>query len=227
MTLTGKLLIATAAVAAFSGSAMAADLYVPPAAAAAPVATSTNWDGPYIGATLGYGWGTATATPAAPAPAVSQAIAGGLVGAQIGYNFHVADQFVLGIDWAPTILDIAGIRPPSAIQGTSMLPLLKNNSKKIVPWRNQMYYHYYEFPQPHHVYPHFGIRTMRYKLIRFYGGADAWELYDLEQDPRELHNIYADKKNAKLVSSLKTSLRKLIVQFKDDVALQVFSTPVR
>ena len=97
MTLTGKLLIATAAVAAFSGSAMAADLYVPPAAAAAPVATSTNWDGPYIGATLGYGWGTATATPAAPAPAVSQAIAGGLVGAQIGYNFHVADQFVLGI----------------------------------------------------------------------------------------------------------------------------------
>jgi len=93
MTLTGKLLIATAAVAAFSGSAMAADLYVPPAAAAAPVATSTNWDGPYIGATLGYGWGTAT--PTAPLTAVD--IAGGLVGAQIGYNFHVADQFVLGL----------------------------------------------------------------------------------------------------------------------------------
>ena len=139
----------------------------------------------------------------------------------------VFDQFVLGIDWAPTILDIAGIHPPSAIQGSSILPLLKNNSKKIVPWRNQMYYHYYEFPRPHHVYPHFGIRTARYKLIRFYGGADSWELYDLEQDPRELHNIYADKKNAKIVSSLKTSLQKLIVQFKDDVALQVFSTPVR
>ena len=139
----------------------------------------------------------------------------------------IFDQFVLGIDWAPTILDIAGIRPPSAIQGSSILPLLKNNSKKTVPWRNQMYYHYYEFPQPHHVYPHFGIRTARYKLIRFYGGADSWELYDLEQDPRELHNIYADKKNAKIVSSLKASLQKLIFQFKDDEALQVFGTPVR
>jgi opacity protein-like surface antigen len=101
MTLTGKLLIAAAAVAAFSGSAMAADLYVPPAAAAAPVASSTNWDGAYIGATLGYGWGTFDNTTAA----VTQDVAGGLVGAQIGYNFHVADQFVLGVQGDVTWLN--------------------------------------------------------------------------------------------------------------------------
>jgi len=101
MTLTGKLLIATAAVAAFSGSAMAADLYVPPAAAAAPVATSTNWDGPYIGASLGYGWGTAHDTSGVFTPDASTT--GWLVGAQLGYNFHVSDSIVLGlegnIDW--------------------------------------------------------------------------------------------------------------------------------
>lgn len=92
MTLTGKIAIAAAAVAMLSGSAMAADLYVPPAAPAAPAVTTTNWDGPYIGATVGYNWyNTDSAT------AGFDNGQGWDVGAQLGYNFHVADQIVLGI----------------------------------------------------------------------------------------------------------------------------------
>lgn len=91
MTLTGKLLIAAAAVAAFSGSAMAADLYVPPAAAAAPVAHSSNWDGAYIGANLGYAWGQVNQ------PTVVTGN-GWLVGAQLGYNAHLSDSIVGGIE---------------------------------------------------------------------------------------------------------------------------------
>ena len=88
MTLTGKIAIAAAAFAMLSGSAMAADLYVPPAAPAAPAVTTTNWDGPYIGATVGYNWYNSDGAGNAQ---------GWNVGAQLGYNFHVADQIVLGI----------------------------------------------------------------------------------------------------------------------------------
>jgi opacity protein-like surface antigen len=87
MNLTGKIAIAAAAFVALSGSAMAADLYVPPAAPA-PVVTTTNWDGPYIGATVGYNWYNGPTVGAA---------AGWDVGAQLGYNFHVSDAIVLGI----------------------------------------------------------------------------------------------------------------------------------
>jgi outer membrane immunogenic protein len=94
MTLTGKLFIAAAALAAFSGSAMAADLYVPPAAPSAPMVASTNWDGPYIGASLGYMWANNTS---------SSNNGSFLVGAQLGYNAHLSDMIVGGvegnIDW--------------------------------------------------------------------------------------------------------------------------------
>lgn len=134
----------------------------------------------------------------------------------------VIDNFTLGIDWAPTILDIAGAKIPGDMQGVSILPLL--TEKKTPPqWQKEMYYHYYEFPQPHHVYPHFGIRTAKYKLIKFYDGIDAWELYDLDKDPHELHNIYTDRKNAKLISALKASLQKLIIKYKDDEALKLLN----
>ncbi|MGN6438333.1 MAG: sulfatase family protein [Agriterribacter sp.] len=131
------------------------------------------------------------------------------------------NQFALGIDWAPTFLDIAKANIPGAIQGKSLLPLLKAGNKAVPSWRKEMYYHYYEFPQPHHVYPHFGIRTERYKLVRFYGGIDSWELFDLTKDPNELNNIYNDKKNSALVTTLKASLKKLIVEYKDDEALKL------
>lgn len=130
------------------------------------------------------------------------------------------NQFALGIDWAPTILDISGTKIPADIQGVSLVPLLSGN-KTTAGWRKEMYYHYYEFPQPHHVYPHFGIRTEKYKLIRFYGGIDSWELYDLEKDTHELNNIYSEKKYTKLINDLKASLKKLIIQYKDDEALKI------
>lgn len=137
----------------------------------------------------------------------------------------VIDQFALGIDWAPTILNIAGVQVPPAIQGVSLVPLLKGNNKNIL-WRKEMYYHYYEFPQPHHVYPHFGIRTEKYKLVRFYGGIDSWELFDLTKDPHELKNIYNDQKNEKTIAALKLSLKKLIVEYKDAEALKILGETI-
>ena len=96
MTLTGKLLLAAAAVVVFSGSAMAADLTIPsqPAPAIAPPA-STDWDGPYIGATLGYGWATTTDTSGG---AYTSTPTGFTAGGQAGYNFHLSDNLVAGVE---------------------------------------------------------------------------------------------------------------------------------
>ena len=84
-----------------------------------------------------------------------------------------------------------------------------------------MYYHYYEFPQPHHVYPHFGIRTERYKLARFYTPSDSWELYDLVTDPTEVHNLYGKPQYEALTATLKQQLLELIREYKDEEAEKI------
>ncbi|MEO5593433.1 MAG: sulfatase [Chitinophagaceae bacterium] len=130
------------------------------------------------------------------------------------------NDMIVNIDFAPTLLNAAGVKVPDDMQGKSFLPLFKKNNSNT-GWRKAMYYHYYEYPEPHHVSPHFGIRTQRYKLIRFYGPADFWELYDLQKDPNEIKNIYAVKSNEKLVAGLKKQLEDLIKQYKDEDALKI------
>jgi outer membrane immunogenic protein len=96
MNMTGKILLAATALAGFSGSAMAADLsYQRPApepVIQAPAAT--DWDGAYIGANVSYGWGTATDSTATD----TANLTGYGVGGQIGYNFHLTDNLVLGVE---------------------------------------------------------------------------------------------------------------------------------
>jgi arylsulfatase A-like enzyme len=129
----------------------------------------------------------------------------------------VVSAITLNVDWAPTLLDIAGIARPADMQGVSFLPLA--SGKHPGDWRKAMYYHYYEFPQPHHVYPHFGIRTERWVLARFYGPGNFWELYDLDKDPHEVKNLYNDPAYRATIIGLKEQLKGLILQYDDQEAL--------
>lgn len=130
------------------------------------------------------------------------------------------NEMVMNLDIAPTILDFAGVSIPSDTQGESFSSLLKDG-KFEGKWRESIYYHYYEYPEPHRVAPHFGIRTERYKLIRFYGPVDSWELYDLERDPEEMVNLYGRKGLDSLTGRLKSALLDLAIHYKDESALKI------
>ncbi len=127
------------------------------------------------------------------------------------------NDLVLNIDMPALFADYAGVQQPDFIQGKSFRENLKGNTPTI-NWRKSIYYRYWE----HHPDrpAHFGIRTQQYKLIFFYGQAlgmkgaspiastPAWEFYDLQKDPMELHNSIKDKSYQKIIQALKLELLK-------------------
>lgn len=112
------------------------------------------------------------------------------------------------LDLAPTFLQAAGVQVPADVQGASLIPLLKGETP--IAWRRGFYYHYYEYPEPHHVRPHYGIVTERYKLVHFYKpDVDYWELYDRHADPHETRSFYNDSGYADVVKQLHEELDQL------------------
>jgi arylsulfatase A-like enzyme len=123
-------------------------------------------------------------------------------------------RIVSNLDFAETLLDAAGLPVPDEMQGHSLLPLLKGETP--ADWRKSFYYHYYEYPVPHHVRPHYGVVTDRYKLVHFYTpDIDEWELFDLATDPHELTNVAADPARAAVVAELKREIDRLRSDLKE------------
>ena len=124
-------------------------------------------------------------------------------------------ELTQNLDYAPTILDLAGIEIPKEMQGRTLLPIISQTNQ---PWRDAIYYHYYEYPGAHSVKRHYGIRTDRYKLIHFYHDIDSWEFYDLQNDQSEMHNLINDPEAQKNIEELKIKLGDIreLYQVKDD-----------
>lgn len=151
----------------------------------------------------------------------------------LGARERVEDRFAQNIDFAPTILDLAGVRIPEWMQGRSLRPLLEGGPAR--DWRRSIYYAYYEnswallggkgrealsdpsfqYFTAHRVSPHRGVRTERHKLIHYYGEGDYWELFDLKNDPHELSNLYGAGASAGLVRQLKDELQRLRRLYRD------------
>ena len=129
----------------------------------------------------------------------------------------VSKRLVQNLDYAETFLDIAGVDIPDDMQGESLVPILKGSKFQ---WRDSIYYHYYEFPSVHMVAKQYGIRTQRYKLIRFYQ-FDEWEFYDLKEDPEELTNAYNEERYKPVIEKLKKELVELREQYGDDGDISV------
>jgi arylsulfatase A-like enzyme len=131
------------------------------------------------------------------------------VAAPGGVDRHITSN----LDFAETFLDAAGLPAPERMQGRSLVPLLRGAAP--ADWRKSFYYHYYEYPTPHHVRPHYGVVTDRYKLVRFYGtGEDASELFDLAEDPHELRSVFGDAAHAAVQADLEREMARLRVELK-------------
>ena len=125
----------------------------------------------------------------------------------------VNHDLVSNLDFAETFLEVAGVPVPGEMQGHSLVPIL--HGQRPADWRTSFYYQYYEWPTPHHVRPHYGVVTDRYKLVRFYGtGEDYWELFDREKDPLELRSFYNDPAYAPVKTQLEQELARLRKELK-------------
>lgn len=136
------------------------------------------------------------------------------------------DAIINNVDFAPTLLAMAGIATPKFMQGRSFLPILRGQPTPP-DWPTATYYRYW-MHMAHHANPaHYGIRSKDFKLIFFYGlpldapGAHQeptrphWELYDLRSDPHEMNNVIAEARYADVVSQLKQQLVALKTQVGD------------
>ena len=130
----------------------------------------------------------------------------------------VCRELVQNIDYAPTFLELAGVPVPADMQGLSLLPLLKGGHS--ADWRRSLYYHFYEYPAEHMVKRHYGVRNDRWKLIHFYNDIDQWELYDLQEDPHELRNLYGLPEYAAPRREMTEELVRLQTQYGDTLALR-------
>ena len=118
------------------------------------------------------------------------------------------NQLIQNLDFAPTFLDYAGIEIPSDIQGKSFRKIVNQTHSE---WRDAIYYTYYEYPSVHMVKRHYGVRTDRYKLMHFYYDIDEWEMYDLEEDPSEMNNIYGDPE----YDNIKEMMHKRLIEMRN------------
>ena len=134
-------------------------------------------------------------------------------------------DIVSNLDFAETILDIAGVKIPGDMQGESMVPLLKGETPST--WRKEHYYHYYEYPAVHSVKRHYGISTDQYKLIHFYYDIDEWELYDLKSDPMEMKNVYNDPAYESIKKELNKRLKSIMTKYGDSEELAKSYLPVK
>lgn len=125
-------------------------------------------------------------------------------------------QMVQNLDFAQTFLEAAGIKPPSDMQGESLIPIFNGKGKNF---RDAAYYHYYEYPSVHMVKRHYGIVTEKYKLVHFYYDVDEWELYDRTNDKNEMKNVYNDPKYSAIKTELHKKLAALRVKYKDSETL--------
>jgi arylsulfatase A-like enzyme len=141
----------------------------------------------------------------------------------------VNSDWTFNIDNAPTTLAMAGLDIPADMQGKNILPLLDGQTP--ANWHRDFYYHYYEFGSPHWVFPHYGLRTQRHKLIYYYR-VNEWELFDLEKDPDEMESLLHDPGYKvqdgyqEVFDTLAKQLKQLRAQYGDDTGIPPTIYPV-
>ena len=108
-------------------------------------------------------------------------------------------RMIQNVDVGPTVLELAGLKKPDNMVGNSFTQLLRGDT---TGWRDRIFYEYfweYDFPMTPTV---FGVRTDKYKYMRYQGIWDQNELYDIENDPNETTNLIEKPEHQATVKNL-------------------------
>ncbi len=148
------------------------------------------------------------------------------------------DILVNNIDYAPTLIELAGGKAPEYMDGKSFASVL-DEGKEPKGWKDAVYYRYWMHMIHHDVPAHIGVRTKEYKLVLYYGRhydnsrygersmfwtekshlieptPVSFELYDLRKDPREMNNVAEDPKYASILKKMKKTLQEKRVEAGD------------
>lgn len=116
------------------------------------------------------------------------------------------DEMIINLDFAPTLLELAGVEVPEGMQGKSLVKLAQKRERN---WRKDFLYEYFDYPGAEQVRPHRGVRTERYKYFEYFLEPKEYEMYDLEKDPGELNNLAGKPEYAALQRRLAARVEEL------------------
>ncbi|MGQ1783601.1 MULTISPECIES: alpha-L-rhamnosidase-related protein [unclassified Saccharicrinis] len=126
------------------------------------------------------------------------------------------DDMALNIDIPATILDLADVIIPETYQGKSLAPVV-SGLKSSLERDTVLIEHLWEFdPIP----PSEGVRTSKWKYLRYVNDKTYEELYDLTKDPKEIKNLAGKTKYQKVLEELRAKNDELAERYADPFAMK-------
>ncbi|MGZ8939826.1 MAG: sulfatase family protein [Limisphaerales bacterium] len=122
---------------------------------------------------------------------------------------RVVEAMTLNLDFAPTMLSMAGVKVPEGMQGRSLEPLLAGQD--VRDWRKAFYFEHHF--RPDIIPPSEGVRTEERAYVRWLApNPELEEMYDLRRDPRQESNVVSDASAAVVLEELREETRRLRAQ---------------
>jgi arylsulfatase A-like enzyme len=143
-------------------------------------------------------------------------------------------EMALSIDVAPTLVELAGLTPDAGVQGRSLVPIFKTAARDVprrsrppmdaatAGWRSSFLIEYFSdtvFPRIRNM-GYVAVRTIRYKYIRYQELENMNELYDLDMDPYEEHNLIGTPGSRPVVERMQSELQRLMLETKYQTGLK-------
>lgn len=122
-----------------------------------------------------------------------------LIIAAPGIKPGVSPRTVEMLDLYPTLTDLAGLTTPAHLDGISLRPQLEDPHARRERPAYSIVKHASSWGR--------SVNTERYRYTEWDDGKSGLELYDLQIDPKEFHNVAADPATAKVRAELKELLK--------------------
>lgn len=130
----------------------------------------------------------------------------------------VVSEPVSQVDIYPTLTQLANVEAPKNIQGQSLVPLMQDPATAGRGWALTQVTRSRPRPQSagdgnrNERYLGYSLRTAQYRYTEWDEGREGTELYDHDQDVRELVNLAERTEYANVISQLQATLRAAISQ---------------